>query len=180
MKIYDKTPVQQHFGSLAKFQTVVDNRLIRGKAVLNPVRLYKMKQEGINQVIDLRNTSYVKRPLERFFCNVLGIKYENFRYSYRNKTMPSDDFFARVNESILENNGKTYIHCQHGKRRTGVCVAVYEKLYTDKKDEDIISNMVRIGFHEVKETLGSKKEAKIKEMFNNLLDKFFPEMKKVE
>ena len=52
MEINYNTP---NFTGLAKFQKQVDQRLIRGKAVTCPWQLYKMKQEGITQVIDLRN-----------------------------------------------------------------------------------------------------------------------------
>lgn len=168
------------FGSLAKHQLIVDDKLIRGRAVLSPYRLYQMKKEGINQVIDLRNTSYVKRPLEKFFCGLLGVKYKNFRYSYRNPELPSEDFFTRLNKTITDNEGKTYIHCEYGKRRTGVCVAVYEKFHTPKCDRDIINDMVDLGFQEIKNPNNTRKVQKIKTIYNNLLEKYFPALKKVD
>ena len=63
--------------------SVVDQNLIRGRAVTSPIRLYKMKKVGINQIIDLRNSSFIKSPLEKFFCKFLGIKYRNLKYPHR-------------------------------------------------------------------------------------------------
>lgn len=168
------------FGSLAKHQLIVDDKLIRGRSVLSPRKLYKMKKEGVNQVIDLRNTSYVKRPLEKFFCRILGINYENFRYPFRNPSLPSEDFFMRLNKTITDNDGKTYIHCAHGKRRTGVCVAVYEKFHTSKSDSDIIRDMVDLGFQEIENQHNSPKVRKIKTIYNDLIEKYFPSLKKVD
>ena len=125
--------------NLAPYMIVVDNRLIRGKAVTSPLRLYKMKKEGINQVIDLRNTSYVAKPLEKVFCKMLGIKYQNYKYPHRLDELPSPDFFLTVNNSIIKNDGKTYIHC----------VALYEKYFTKKSINQIISDMINIGFQDI-------------------------------
>lgn len=157
MNITNRNFSNQNFGSLAKSQSVVDERLIRGPRVSCPWRLYQMKREGINQVIDLRNGSYFNRPMEKFFCKLLGIKYVNYRYSHKDINLPSDDFFKRVNDTILNNDGKTYIHCLLGKRRTGVCVALYEKLHTDKSDSVIIKNMLEKGFNDIEGRKNSKR-----------------------
>ncbi len=166
----------QSFGSLAKFQSVVDERLVRGPRVTCPWRLYEMKREGVNQIIDLRNCSYVKRPMEKFFCQLLGIKYVNYRYSHKNMTLPGDDFFKRVNDTILENDGKTYIHCMKGKRRTGLCVAMYEKLHTDKSDLEIIDNMIEKGFKEVNGFRDSKKAQRMRTVCDDFIKKYFPKL----
>lgn len=134
---------------LPPYMTVVDNRLVRGRAVTSPVRLYKMKKAGITQIIDLRNTSYIQSPIEKVFCKLFGIKYKNCKYPHRLDKLPTPDFFYDVNNSIIKNNGKTYIHCQKGKRRTGICVALYEKYFTDKPIDKIISNMVKLGFQDI-------------------------------
>ena len=140
--------------------TKVDNNLVRGKAVTSPLRLYQMKQAGINQIIDLRNTSFVKRPIEKFFCKIFGIKYKNIKYPHRMNSIPKPDFFHSVISSIVENKGKTYIHCQYGKRRTGLCVALYEKLRTNKPIDTIIKDMVKIGFTDIFDNPSSKRSKK--------------------
>ena len=140
----------QTFTGLAKFQKQVDEKLIRGKAVSCSWRLYKMKQDGITQVIDLRNSSLVERPIEKFFCKWFGIKYINYKYPHRLNNIPEKSFFDKVNKSINSNNGKTYIHCQYGKRRTGMCVAIYQKEFTKKPIKNIIEEMIELGYKELK------------------------------
>lgn len=135
-----------------------------------------MKQEGINQIVDLRNCSYVKRPMEKLFCKLFGIKYVNYRYSHKDINLPSDDFFKRVNNTILENEGKTYIHCQRGKRRTGVCVAIYEKLHTSKSDCEIVDNLIGKGFKSISKSCSIKKAERIKTIYNSFMEKYFPDL----
>lgn len=80
---------------------------------------------------------------------MLGIKYQNYKYPHRLDELPSPDFFLTVNNSIIKNDGKTYIHCKNGKRRTGICVALYEKYFTKKSINQIISDMINIGFQDI-------------------------------
>ena len=141
--------------------TKVDDNLIRGKSVTSPLRLY--------QIIDLRNTSFVKRPLEKFFCKLIGIKYQNMKYPHRMDTVPKPAFFYDVVNSIVENKGKTYIHCEHGKRRTGLCVAMYEKLRTHKPIDKIISDMVRLGFSDVFAAPSNKRSIKYYKIIKDFL-----------
>lgn len=157
-----------------KLPIKVDEKLLRGEAVTSPLKLYRLKQQGVTKIIDLRNSAFVERPLEKFFCKLFGIKYENHKYPFRLKTLPQSDFFESVNDSIVKNKGKTYIHCQYGKRRTGICVAIYEKLHTDKKSDEIIDNMVHIGFKEVEQKSDTKKARHVKSMLLDLLKKYFP------
>lgn len=161
------------YTGLPKFQTIVDNRLIRGRAVSCPWRLYKMKQEGITQIIDLRNTSVFQRRLEKIFTKLLGIKYINYKYPHRLNTLPESTFFNKVNQTILDNSGKTYIHCQYGKRRTGICVAIYEKLHTKKTKEEIIDNIYKLGFQELKDNPNSFKIKKLQSIFNDFMKKYY-------
>ncbi len=167
----------QNFCALPKWQSIVDDRLVRGPRVSCPWRLYEMKQEGINQIIDLRNCSYFKRPMEKFFCKLLGIKYVNYRYSHKDVNLPSHDFFVRVNNTILENDGKTYIHCMKGKRRTGMCVAFYEKFHTEKSDAEIVGNMLDKGFQDIYGPYKSKKIVRMRNIYGKFVEKYFPSVK---
>lgn len=167
-----------NFTGLPKFQIKVDDRLIRGRAVTCPYRLYKMKQEGITQVIDLRNSSYLERPLERLFCKLLGIKYKNEKYPHRLNILPEHNFFENINQAILKNDGKTYIHCQYGKRRTGICTAIYEKYHTTKSKDEIISNMLNLGYKELLVDKVTYKTKKLQSIFDDFLKKYYPESKK--
>jgi len=165
----------QTFTGLAKFQKQVDEKLIRGKAVSCPWRLYKMKQDGITQIIDLRNSSLIERPIEKFFCKLFGIKYINYKYPHRLNNIPEKSFFDKVNNSINSNNGKTYIHCQYGKRRTGMCVAIYEKKFSSKSNHEIIEEMLELGYKELKLKNSSRKKRKYLKIFIDFIKKYCPE-----
>ena len=119
----------------------VSSKLIRGQSVSNPITIYNMKKQGVNQIIDLRNLSTEKTQIipiffERLFCKIFKIKYINTKYSHKLEGMPSNSFFNNINNLILNNSEQTYIHCRHGKRRTGVCVAVFEMFHTDKNKSE--------------------------------------------
>lgn len=161
----------QNFKALPKFAIPVDNRLVRGPQVLSLFKLNSLKKEGVTQVIDLRNTSFFARPIEKLLCKVLGIKYINHRYAHSSTTLPSVDFFESVNKSIIENNGKTYIHCMKGKRRTGMCVAVYEKKNSSKPSKEIIDNMVNLGFWEFDKNKTPKRLSNLQGVFSEFVEK---------
>ena len=162
-----------NFKALPKWQIPVDNRLVRGAAVVSPIKLYKMKKEGITQIIDLRNSSFISRPIEKFFCKILGIKYVNHKYPHRLSTLPADTFFKKVNEDIVNNKGKTYLHCLKGKRRTGICVAIYEKEHTNKTKKEIIDNVLNMGFQEVRDNTPSFKTPHLKSIFEDFIKKYY-------
>ncbi len=124
----------------------VDDKLIRGKAVTSPYRLYTMKQNNITQIIDLRNTSYIKKYIEKFFCKLFGIKYVNIKYSHRLDNLPEENLFQQVVNAITGNPKQTYMHCEKGKRRAGIIAAYYEKKSLNKSNEEVIDNLMNNGF----------------------------------
>jgi len=161
------------FASYPKIPLKVDERLIRGAAVTNPFKLLKLKKQGVTQIIDLRNTSF-ERPFEKFFCRLFGIKYMNHRYSYRLNSVPEHDFFENVNNDILNNKGLTYMHCQYGKHRTGICTAVYEKEHTNKSQAEIVDNIFKLGFTEVLERPVFCNVQKEMEILDDFFHKYYP------
>ena len=163
--------------TLLNFHIRVSPKLVRGRAVLCPYRLYRMKQSGINQIIDLRNSAYLKSRMEQVFCRLFGIKYYNYRYPHRLNNLPEHDFFEKVNRTIIDNDGQTYIHCSHGKRRTGICVAIYEKEYMHKSKEDILSELYNIGFKELKDNKHTFKQKKLMSVFNDFIERYYPQSK---
>lgn len=162
-----------NFTSLPKFQIKIDDKLVRGRAVTCPYNLYKMKKEGITQVIDLRNSSFVRRPLERLFCKILGLKYFNFKYPHRLNKLPEESFFEKINKTILNNDGKTYIHCQYGKRRTGISVAIYEKLHCKKLKSEVLEHLLNYGFQEIRDGKNTSKRIKLQSIYDDFIQKYY-------
>ena len=173
---------QNTFTSLRFVPQKIDNKLLRGQAISNPIELYKLKKMGVNQVIDLR-VHFLSRFFEVLMCKVFGIKYQNIKYSHTKSIFPSDNFFEHINDLILKNDGKTYIHCRHGKRRTGVCVAIYEKNHTDKTTKEILSEFHNIGFKDLilnSKKMSTKKYNKLVKIYNDFIEKFYPQEKKLD
>ena len=132
-----------------------------------------MKKEGITQIIDLRNSAHFESPLEKLFCKMFGIKYVNYKFSHRQTDIPQGDFFAKINDTILTNNGTTYMHCQYGKHRTGLAVAIYEKQHTPKSNAEIFQNMIDNGYTEITSEGKTPKEKKYLNLYHQMIDKYF-------
>ena len=166
-------PLQKSVSSVTNKVVKVDNKLLRGSSVTSPLKVRKMKKEGITQIIDLRNSAHFESPLEKMFCKLFGIKYVNFKFSHRLNDMPNQDFFEKINESILSNEGKTYMHCQYGHHRTGLAVAIYEKLHTKKNNSEIIKNMIDNGYTEIASEGKTNKEKKYIGLFEQMVKRYF-------
>jgi len=159
--------------SSVKKQIPVCHKLIRGEAVLNPYTLYKMKHAGVNQIIDLRNSAYLKSFLERVFCNILGLQYQNCKYPHRLNELPAHEFFENIN-NLINNNGKSYIHCQYGKRRTGIAVAIYEKLCLHKPKDVVVSNLFKFGFQDLFDSKNLLKRRKNQLIIEDFFKRYYP------
>ena len=159
----------------------VDNKLLRGSAIFTPVKCARLKMAGVNQVIDLREgvkkESTFAQFLERQYCKLFNIKYVNMGVLFKHDFVPSKDYFDKINSAIVNNKGKSFIHCHYGKHRTGECLAMYQK--SQNIDENIIiDNLIKCGWN--------KKSDYREESYNSLilfLNKYFPNLeylKKVE
>ena len=91
--------------------------------------------------------------------------------------MPEITFFEKINDKILNNNGKTLIHCRHGKRRTGVCVAIYEKYHTNKNKDDILNELYNTGFRELQDKSNKISKgvySRLTKIYNDFIENFYP------
>ena len=148
-----KTNMQINNISFQSFKPIkVDNRLYRGKAILSPNKFAQLEELGVTQIIDLRNSAKIKGKIEKIICELFGMKYINFKYPYRLNHLPQKEFFEQINNAIVKNEGKTYIHCQYGKRRTGIAV--------EKTSQKI-----------------NIKRKKLEKIFNDFISKYYPNYK---
>ena len=162
-----------NFYGLCKKPVIVDNKLMRGCAISSPFKLKKMKEEGITQIIDLRNSARIESPFEKLMCNLLGIKYQHCNFSHRLNELPSNDFFETINKLIISNKGKSYVQCEYGKHRTGLVVAIYEKLHTQNRDKKIIENLINNGYKEITKEGKTNKEKKYIGLYQQMMDRYF-------
>ena len=178
LRLFNKNNI---FNTTTPTKYIVDKKLIRGDREANPFTLYQLKKNGVNQIIDLRCLSVEKKQaphqiLERLMCKALGIKYLNIKYNHKITNIPEMDFFENINNLIVNNPQKTYIHCRHGKRRTGICVAIYEKFHTSKSSKEIIDELYNIGFSELQNNKKIPEFIRIRlsNIYKNFIEKFYP------
>ena len=75
----------------------IDKKLMRGAPVASPIKLLRMKKDGVNQIIDLRQSNPINKFVEKAFCKLLGIKYSNQPSSFRSGSGMTRDYFEKVN-----------------------------------------------------------------------------------
>lgn len=168
------TNIRNNYYSFQALRTVkVDDKLIRGNAIRTYCEIKKIKQAGITQIIDLRNTSLIWRKIEKILCKIVGIKYINHRFSRRATTIPNRDYFEKLIQDIINNEGTTYIHCEYGKHRTGIAVAIYEILHSKKSITEIIKEMIDNGYDEMLRNGNSKKEQNYRRLYKQMIDQYF-------
>lgn len=107
----------------------VDNYLMRGGAP-SVKDLINLKKEGVTQIYDFRHDSRRGfKFIEVITSKLLGIDYRRRKFSFFNEQKPKLEDFEEVATAIKENGrngGKTLLHCNSGRHRTGQMVAFYE------------------------------------------------------
>lgn len=151
----------------------VDEKLLRGRALMSLSDIRKVKKQGVTQVIDLRNSATFGSGIEKLLCNMFGIRYVHCRFSHRSKTIPDADFFEHINNMILVNEGTSYVNCQYGRHRTGLVVAAYEKQCAKKGENEIVGNLISNGYDEIISNGKTKKQKKYISLFNQFTQRYF-------
>lgn len=139
----------------------VDSKVSGGAQILSPFKMYKLKKNGFTDIVDLTCDSKFKRIIEKLECKIFNIKYTNVETSFNKEGLPLVEIFTNIG-NVLANNKKTYVHCKHGKHRTGLCLLVYEKLFTTHNDKEIVKNIDK--FWEAR--------VKLKSLYDRFIDQF--------
>jgi len=124
---------------IEKFSKVTDN-IYRGSAPsIKDVLL--LKKYGINKIISLDNTCGKK--IEKI-CKNIGIKQEIHHLDGKKANLLK--FLSKNLKKMLEEGGPTFIHCRHGKDRTGFVCALYRIKYQNKSLEEAMEEANSFGF----------------------------------
>lgn len=141
------------FGNLAtelkNFQKV-DDYLWRG-AKPTIQQLQELKRQGVKVVISFRTGYQGNEFDEAQVVKHLGMNYVHLPFiSWNNPpTEYIDKFFGTI-EKAKANKEKVFIHCTHGKDRTGLFSAMYKLKYSLDNIDNCISEMFQFG-HDAKE-----------------------------
>lgn len=119
----------------------VDDGLYRGSAP-SPKDVQMLKNKyGVNKIISLdQNCANVISNA----CKLLGIKQVVIDLNEDKNTLVN--LLKNDLQSLLKSDGPTFVHCRHGKDRTGLVIAMYECKYKGKDPEKAIAEAKQLGF----------------------------------
>ena len=133
------------YAELPRFQQVSE-RLYRG-AQPRDGGLAKLRELGINTVINLRGTSSRTRAQEAE-ARALGLNY--FNVALPNWGRPQDTRVQRIMEIIAApENGRIFVHCRTGVDRTGTIVALYRMTHEGWSSTDALAEAERKGMRRI-------------------------------
>lgn len=119
----------------------ITDGLYRGSAPSPKEVLWLKETLKINKIVSLDRETGDK--IERA-CDMLGIKHIK-TYIDANKSSLINLFQHDLKELLLD-DGPTYIHCHHGKDRTGLLAAVFKVKYMGMSPEKAIREAKSLGF----------------------------------
>ena len=104
----------------------VDDTLYRG-ALPAPEDIFELKRQGFDAIISLRSGFDKSGLVEKDFVEKAGLEYANFPINSQKGPSQevTNDFLAYM-EKARNANKKVFLHCKHGKDRTGTMTAIYE------------------------------------------------------
>ncbi len=148
-----QTCIRPSFTSLAtelkNFQKV-DDYLWRG-AKPTIQQLQELKKQGVATVISFRTGFQGNEFDEAQVVKNFGMNFVHLPFiSWNNPPKEFVDRFFDTMNKARTSNQKVFIHCTHGKDRTGVFSAMYKLKYGLDNIDNCISEMFRFG-HDARE-----------------------------
>jgi len=139
-----------------RFIKVVDG-LYRGSAPsIKDVKVLKDKF-NINKIISLDEESGEK--ISRA-CEILGIKQVKIYLDGTRKSLFK--LLSKNLKNLLLDDGPTFVHCQAGKDRTGLLIALFKCKYLEEDPEQALEEAKKLGF-------GIGLDPKVVDLYTNLI-----------
>lgn len=126
---------------ISKFLSVVPGKVYRGGAPDIKDVAWLKDHYHINKIVSLDQLSGEK--IDRI-CKILNIKHIMLPIDGSRRSLLN--FLKHDITKLLLNNGPTYIHCQEGKDRTGLAIALFKCQYMKMDPEEAIKEAKKIGF----------------------------------
>lgn len=125
---------------ISRFRKIADG-VYRGSAP-SPKDVAILKEKlGIKKIISLDEAAGEKITRA---CQLLGIKQEKLYLDFSRKSLLN--LFKHNLKDLLIKGGPTYIHCLHGKDRTGLLSAIFKCKYMGMNPNDAIAEAKSLGF----------------------------------
>jgi len=132
-------------GAIPNENTLSQNILRGGRPTTADVD--RLKANGYKTIISLENDSQVIAA-EKKYAQQLGLKFLSYPMNAWNK--PNDQ---QINEILAQmGNTKNYplfVHCQHGRDRTGLVSALFRVTQQNWKAQDAHEEMLALGFRQI-------------------------------
>jgi protein tyrosine/serine phosphatase len=125
----------------------VDDSLYRG-AELHSGQVKHLKKFGIKTIINLKDENDDSSKIEELEARKLGMNYINIPLDSSKNPSPEA---VQLFKSIMDNYklAPCYVHCKHGKDRTGIMVALY-RVWKHGWDYDLaLSDMHQKGYQQI-------------------------------
>lgn len=120
------TPALNSVNTSIKRFRQVDNVLYRG-GLPTDGQIKELKERGFKWVVSLKSGFDEKGLAEKEIVESLGMKYINFPVDSRiGPKKEVIDSFLNFMKTVKLKGDKTFIHCTHGRDRTGTFVGLYE------------------------------------------------------
>lgn len=119
----------------------VTDGLYRGSAPSSKDVLWLKEKLDINKIVSLDEISGNK--IDRI-CKILHIQHIMLPIDASRRSLLN--FFSHDLKKLLLNNGPTYLHCQQGKDRTGLVIALFKCKYMGIDPESAIKEAKELGF----------------------------------
>ena len=126
----------------------VNDHLYRG-AQPSPAGWSSLAQMGVKLVIDLcreGETGGHSTAAERKAVEAAGMSYVNIPMN--GIVAPGDEKISRV-LTLLNSNQHVFVHCRHGKDRTGTVIACYRIAHDGWTNKQALDEAVSLGLHRV-------------------------------
>ena len=153
-----------------RFIEVVPKKLYRGSAP-SPQDILELKNKfNIKKVISLDESSAnkIKRA-----CKMLGIKQVIIPINLDNLKSDLLNLLKHNIKDLLLNNSPTFVHCQAGKDRTGLLIALFKCQYMGEDPETAIEESKKIG-------LGVGIDPRVTKLFEGLIRSCKPVNEKID
>jgi len=122
------------------FAVVVDDELYRGGQP-SYEGITSLKEHGVRTVIDLRDD---RNPAERMWVEEAGLAYVNIGTN-AGRVEPAK--IAKFLKEVDEAQKPIFVHCYHGRDRTGLEVAVYRMVEQGWPREAALKELYAHGYH---------------------------------
>jgi len=144
---------------ISRFKKIDKNLYRGGKPSVKDLRLLKEKF-GIERIISL--DAKIGKAIDRI-CKLLGLEHIIIDLSTHRKSTLLNLLKYNLNDLFL--GKKTFIHCLHGKDRTGLLSAIYRCKYQNWSYDKAIKEAKKLGF-------GIGVDPKIIKLYTNFIKLF--------